>query len=64
MVVRSSKIRPRITRAVVEGTRYARFGCPRCDRCARFRLLYYVTPDVPGRAWCRPCINTPALAVS
>ena len=47
----------RKTEIVIRSVRYPRFGHSRCDQCGRMRLLFYVTPKVPGRAVCAQCIE-------
>jgi len=48
----------RITHVVIRGVRYPRFGHARCASCSRSKLLFYETPDKPGRALCAKCLET------
>lgn len=48
----------RVTELIVADKRYPRFGWGPCDQCKRSRLLYYVTPNKPGFAWCKECLQS------
>jgi hypothetical protein len=50
-------VTPRITRLVVGQVVYPRFGWGRCDTCGKYRLLFYVTPNTPGRTLCAACLK-------
>lgn len=47
----------RLTHREIDGVRYPRFGWSRCDRCHRYRLCYYSTPERAGFTLCYPCLG-------